>query len=289
MRSDSGDFFESVTKWESFLNNEKIIYSDSLLGIVDILAFRSLVNEYKENAPKIITEVFASEMMFTESMYKNLNFKILSDTLIIYSNDTHAITALNIINVIDNFCLGLLKKGYLTRGAIVKGKHFIENDIMISPAFIDAHEIEEKICIYPRVIIDENIINDIFNQCQKNIEGLDGIPDEDMFRIVNKKNFEVDFDGFYISNMFRSFNYIHLLTYGKSDMDSSSLHDYDINALIINAHTTLLEFCAGLRKCLSNTNCKKEKMKVIYLITKYNKIVNEMKYDTTRTDLLLTF
>jgi len=52
-----------------------------------------------------------------------------------------------------------LKKGFLMRGAITKGWLWHEKGIIVGKALIEAVAIEEKVSVYPRVIVGNEIIN----------------------------------------------------------------------------------------------------------------------------------
>lgn len=58
------------------------------------------------------------------------------------------------------------KKGFFFRGAITIDNIFDRNEIMYGPAIIKAYELELKIATYPRIIIDDSVINTIEQNSQ---------------------------------------------------------------------------------------------------------------------------
>lgn len=59
---------------------------------------------------------------------------------------------------VAKICLDLLKIGFLTRGAIVLGKLYHQDNIIFGPALIDAVRIEETEAFFPRIIVADNVI-----------------------------------------------------------------------------------------------------------------------------------
>jgi hypothetical protein len=70
--------------------------------------------------------------------------------------------------------------GFIFRGAITYGKIIHNSDIVFGPDFITAYKIESNLAIYPRIVIDPKIINDIF----KTDEVLKKIIKQDFDRIL---------------------------------------------------------------------------------------------------------
>jgi hypothetical protein len=54
--------------------------------------------------------------------------------------------------------LNLLRHGMLCRGAITRGKLMHSSDVLFGPGFNDAYELESKAASYPRVILNQEII-----------------------------------------------------------------------------------------------------------------------------------
>lgn len=62
------------------------------------------------------------------------------------------------IDAISNWQRNLLVNGFLCRGGITFGKHFISNNFLFSKALIDAYYMESNLAKQPRVIISDNLI-----------------------------------------------------------------------------------------------------------------------------------
>lgn len=54
----------------------------------------------------------------------------------------------------------LLKSGLLCRGAIVRGKLFHRDNMVVGPALIAAHKMENTLAVYPRILIAEDLVTE---------------------------------------------------------------------------------------------------------------------------------
>jgi len=80
----------------------------------------------------------------------------------------------------------LLRLNLYFRGAITLGPLIHSNDYIIGPSLVEAHDIEKKIAIYPRVIITENLLELLSKETKFRIDFVNrfitkGIEDELLF------------------------------------------------------------------------------------------------------------
>ncbi|HWB92207.1 MAG TPA: hypothetical protein VG605_10155, partial [Puia sp.] len=61
----------------------------------------------------------------------------------------------------------MLAKGFLCRGGIAQGWHYIDEDIIFSRAQIDAYQTESKIANHPIIAIHESLVNGIQSEGMK--------------------------------------------------------------------------------------------------------------------------
>jgi hypothetical protein len=268
-------------KYKELRDYENTKYSHVILGILDILGFTAFINEYGQEAPKEIAELLVESLIENEYRFQDLNFKVLSDTIIIYSDDQNIENAIfDIICALDNFHDELLHRGFLSRGAIVSGDNYIKQDIMVSPAFIKAYHIEENICIYPRIIIDDDLVatiskykeiiaNNYIEERRKN-----GINDEiklktdydNIINIITNIVFE-DFDHKYIVYPF--FRALYYSENHNNDVENINQED----SLIMEV--TMLK--DGIQKAYDKAKTEKEIVKGGYIIRIFNDAVNKLK------------
>lgn len=197
-------FIKSAEKSINMERNAKNGYMECFLGIIDILGFSDFVNN-NENAVKLITEIISNSFFSNESQLEKISYKMLSDTLIVYTNENTQYALINLIFALENFRIKCLEKGFLSRGAVVQGKFYLDEDydIMVSPAFIEAYRLEENIACYPRILIT----NKVYDFLMENLESKD-----DCFYIKKlkfiKNYIENDFDNFYVVRPFRNIDII---------------------------------------------------------------------------------
>lgn len=53
----------------------------------------------------------------------------------------------------------LIQKGYLCRGGVTRGKLIHTSRLLFGPAMVEVHALESKVALYPRVILDVEIVN----------------------------------------------------------------------------------------------------------------------------------
>lgn len=197
-------FIKLAEKSINMEHNAENGYMVCFLGIIDILGFSDFVNT-NENAVKLITEIISNSFFTNESLLEKISYKMLSDTLIVYTNENTQYALLNLIFGLENFSIKCLEKGFLSRGAVVQGNFYLDKDydIMVSSAFIEAYRLEENIACYPRILIT----NKVYDFLMKNMEFRDDCFFIEKLKFV-KDYIENDFDKFYVVRPFRNIDII---------------------------------------------------------------------------------
>lgn len=193
--NDINEIQENYENWNKILADfSSKGYKKSIMGIVDILGFKNFVQKEKENSVKTVIEAIRDSIMLNKmAISTTVKYAILSDTIIVYSENVDSDNVFYVIHALGNLQLELLRHRFLCRGALVTAENYINNDIIVSEALIKAHLIEEKIAIYPRIIIDEEVIKIIK-------------PQIDSGKIMNDKKYLTkdavirDYDGKYVLN-----------------------------------------------------------------------------------------
>ncbi|MFN0033393.1 MAG: hypothetical protein ACKVOR_14620 [Flavobacteriales bacterium] len=85
----------------------------------------------------------------------------------------------------------MMQKGYFVRGAISQGQSIQDERVVFSQGLIAAYELESKIALYPRIVIDKKVINS-FHQSDQ----------EDNFTRVIQNCIAVDWAGIYFVDVF---------------------------------------------------------------------------------------
>lgn len=135
-----------------------VAYLDILGGKNKICAdkdntFLNTLNMVFQDAVEETNFLFRKETIFT---------KIFSDNILlsmeIENNDNQAEEKLSsFLNLTANVVLEALRYEFLMRGAITIGDFFHNNILVYGKALVEAVEMEEKIAIFPRIIVQKEV------------------------------------------------------------------------------------------------------------------------------------
>lgn len=257
----------SYLKFQKDLKNVK--YKDSIVGILDILGFKNAIKNEDEESLKVLQKIMASELFMNTSLVslKNININMLSDTFIVSSENITSYSVMSVITILENIRRGLMNNGFLCRGSVVSGKHFFKDEILISPAFIRTYEIEEKEAIYPRIII-ENALVDLLEKSEKN--------EKEIF--FPKCIIEKDFDGYFVVRPFIQIPEVAFFC--EEESSKKELRTDDFQRLVNTFKNQIDIYHDSVNKCLLKIDKKNSRQvaKINYAITKYNELLELCKF-----------
>ncbi len=164
--------------------NPKSLFKDlvdtesRIVCFLDILGFSDYVAKYDQDITSTflqeIQESFSLAMMLLRNEInlsqsddiEYLEYKTFSDNICIsipyFDNEIDFLSNFNIIaTYVRGFQSIMMSKGFYLRGGISIGSYYSDENIIFSKGLINAYTLESKVAIYPRVIIDELIINKI--------------------------------------------------------------------------------------------------------------------------------
>lgn len=143
-------------------------YEDRLIAFLDILDFRGLVNgTVDKNGEDVPDRVAALEAAY-ETIHRNWDpddphtskqVSIFSDTIVISIKSDEVSGLFWTILEIKHLIMALIAQGILVRGALVRGKLLHNEKRVFGPALVEAHLLESKAALYPRVIPDRELRN----------------------------------------------------------------------------------------------------------------------------------
>lgn len=143
-------------------------YEERIILYLDILNFKSLIDRSSDDQ-RIIPDIFDlysdiseafnlnNEHWETTSTKKTTQF---SDTVIISYEITEIEYVVDALIDIQVLIAKFISKKQLVRGVVVKGLLYHKDDLIFGPGLVKAYLMESKAAIYPRVIIEEDIIKD---------------------------------------------------------------------------------------------------------------------------------
>ena len=144
-------------------------FEDCFLAYLDILGFKDKVKEAKGNVGKRFASLIEALKTMSEFELKSekntrtgkveIRCSLFSDNiaLMIKANDHDLPHLFLIIRYLHD---KLLEQNLCLRGAIVKEKMYWPEkgrNILVGPAIIKAYELESKVAIYPRIIVDNDL------------------------------------------------------------------------------------------------------------------------------------
>jgi hypothetical protein len=177
-----------------------IEYEERYVVFLDILGFKELVHKSEAN-PEILKKLTAALSAMNifkgldelleksnpsiEISYKRMvKISTFSDSVII-STRADTIGLLLITSIAQIISCNLFYLGILSRGAISKGLLIHTDNMVLGGGLIKAYELESKAAIYPRIIVDECVLNDIANNEKYNSWGASIISDFDGMYYIN--------------------------------------------------------------------------------------------------------
>ena len=156
--------------------SKDITTSKYLVAYLDFLGGVNLIKNDKNNVnlskiKQIYTFVLDKAMEIEKKeTIKKIKYKIFSDNVIIASKIEMKTglqikrSVINFFYLVALFQIYALEQNYLLRGGITVGDLYIDKDMVWGKALVRAYEQESKEAIYPRVIIDKSVEDDIFNK-----------------------------------------------------------------------------------------------------------------------------
>ncbi|MEX0723503.1 MAG: hypothetical protein WD053_06490 [Gracilimonas sp.] len=167
-----------------------------------------------------------------------------SDSIVVSFQLTDKNAFIQLLDDIMQIVVNFILKGYLVRGGITYGKLLHEENIVFGPAMISAYELESKIAIYPRIIFDKELVEELINNGDFALKSL--FNDE----IESTYFWKEDFDGKY---------YLNYMKGSEIYMDPSEYYGY-----------FLPELRKFITKALRNRSNQSVRTKYGWLRTKFN-------------------
>lgn len=126
-------------------------------ALIDVLSYRHRLNLDIQNGG----EQFKDDLEQSLSAFDSVNTAIfgvqaISDTIILTCNMHDKFP--EFLCIVKKVFLSFLERGLFIRGGIAYSKHFQNGRITYSNAVARAYEIESKEAIYPRIVLDKNIL-----------------------------------------------------------------------------------------------------------------------------------
>lgn len=141
-------------------------------AVVDVLSYRyRLEKDQREGTLSFKDDLEKALKIFDGVNSAIFHVQAISDTIILTC--TEHTNFVKFLDVLKKVFFAFLECGLFIRGGVAYSRHFENGRLTYSHAIARAHELESKVAIYPRIILDNNIIDmykssttlpNIFNQ-----------------------------------------------------------------------------------------------------------------------------
>lgn len=176
--------------------DNKIHTSEHYIASIDLLGVKNILNNDKDDSNlNTIYNIFHSWdriIRDDKSFYpKHLEIKAFSDNLVLaIKADTYR-AADKLLDTVSYMCFHFLRNGYKPRGGITKGKLYIDNVFVWGKGLLNAYKMESEEAKYPRILIDDCVLEDTSSHCIETLVSVDEIDDKKIlnyFRCFGRSN-----------------------------------------------------------------------------------------------------
>lgn len=154
-------------------SNPEIQYTNYYVAFLDILGFKKLAMSNKREDKQKIYAYFQiikdiTKVLKEIDQKKNIGSIVISDSVIL-TVPTDADQSNN-INILRQLCIAIQKIQFKLaemniwlKGGVSSGKAYFNPDDsqVVGPAYINAYLLEESLALYPRVVLDNNLIKEL--------------------------------------------------------------------------------------------------------------------------------
>lgn len=161
----------SFQKFTKSGKKDNIKTSPHFVAFIDLLGTQAIMKNRENNLLNHMAEItkIAYDLVFQNNSLKDikgsLGTRIFSDNIVMYipvNKNDYAIALQALCMYVGFFQYLLLKLyGYYVRGGLAIGDFFANDDFIYGQALNDAYNIESKLAIYPRIVVSNQIIEQI--------------------------------------------------------------------------------------------------------------------------------
>lgn len=141
-------------------------YKEKVIAFLDIMGFKNIVNKPEPGFEKELIATLI-ELKGMEDSRKSLagepfnhykQMTAFSDSIVISYDVSYPGAIFEILLDIIRMQIELSFIGLLFRGGVTIGEVFHDGGVVVGPGMVQAYELENKLAIYPRIIVDPILI-----------------------------------------------------------------------------------------------------------------------------------
>lgn len=143
-------------------NKMEIIHAEEYyIASIDLLGAKELIiNDTDDIFLNQIKNIYKSWVKIKEDwQFSRLHVKIFSDNVVIAIKNAYSDAVDNLLEFVAYMAEHFLCCGYKPRGGICKGKLYIDETFVWGEGLVKAYLLESVKAIYPRIILDQEIIS----------------------------------------------------------------------------------------------------------------------------------
>ena len=221
------------TSYNPYIKEEgKKVFAPSFCVYFDILGFSDKIsniesdglnyfNDYLKTLDNILKYLTKHNNYGDDNKHKRFELKIFTDNFVIgfpVNNDGETEFG-EIFDVLSYIQYEFIKNNIFIKGAISFSNLYMDKNIVIGTALIDAYQLEEKYSIYPRIILSKEVSEKV-NQYINYFAEKKGCPEN--------KRCLIDKDGYYF------INYLDFLMEHYIDNDDNEMYIEIENELLLH-------------------------------------------------------
>lgn len=155
------------------MNDKKYKTSEYVVAFIDILGSSAAIKKDADQSLNVVHCAYEKAIKEYEGLFENISghrikkpiSKIFSDNIVVaiqYSQEKYKRSAFLATAMISAMIqIEFLNRGWLTRGGITAGSFFCDEIMVWGKALVSAYELENKVAVYPRVVIDPDLIGQL--------------------------------------------------------------------------------------------------------------------------------
>lgn len=132
--------------------------SYTYIALLDVLSYRFRLEQDSSTGEESLKNDLEGALSVFDAVNADIfDVQAISDTIIMTCN-THE-NFEEFLKILKAVYIAFVDKGLYVRGGVAYSRHYQSGRLTYSHALARAYEIESKIAIYPRIMIDKNIID----------------------------------------------------------------------------------------------------------------------------------
>lgn len=127
------------------------------VALLDVLGFKALLaRDRQEGTMTFQTQLRDAMQVLTDLNEVIFQYQAISDTILIMCGDRSRFVELTV--ALQKLTASFFRHRLMIRGGVAYSQHFHSGKLTYSHALALAYELESKMAVYPRIVVDKNII-----------------------------------------------------------------------------------------------------------------------------------